>query len=105
MNWINGKEKKWSCEHVNKCDVLVEQDNELFIYCTDYSELKGDYKYIFMNDLLDDYCKNNRGYIACDCKKVIEKENNWPCGCSCDCIEKDGFFQERDGTVCCHDCG
>lgn len=76
MKWINGYERKWDCEHVNKCDVLMEWKDNIFIYCTDYPELDGNYRYIFMNDLLDGYIKNNRDPMPCDCKREIEGENN-----------------------------
>lgn len=68
MKWINKKDKKWNCEHVNKNDILMEKNGDLFTYNTDWPEPEDHYKYVFLNDLFEDYDIKFRDYIRCNCK-------------------------------------
>lgn len=74
MKWILGKEKKWNCEHYSRKIVLIdENDGYLFQYNTEYPEPSGDYKYIYLDELLREigYYPVNRKRVVknCTCKK------------------------------------
>jgi hypothetical protein len=74
VKWINGSERKWACEHVNKCVVWISQDGCCFQYSTDWPEPEGEYEYFFHSDLYG----SGRAPIPCDCKKEVKcmpKEN------------------------------
>jgi len=84
IKWINKRDKKWNCEHVNKNDVLIEKDGELFFYLTDYPEPTGEYKYVFVSDLLENQFFNNRIYDPCDCQPERSKrEDSQQCEMRC----------------------
>jgi hypothetical protein len=80
MRWIQSSERKWDCPHVNKCDLLVERDGELFLWNTDLPDPKdcidkenAEYKYVFLIDLLQDFTiSTGRTYIPCSCKEDRE---------------------------------
>lgn len=67
MKWVLGSDKKWDCEHVNKCDILLDHNDELIQYNTDWPEPKLPYRYVFLIDLYPELTK--RSYKACGCLK------------------------------------
>lgn len=74
MEWIDGSIKKWNCEHVNKCWVLVVTPEEISEYLTDWPEPDQPYFYVFLTDISREtnIPLSSRDYIKCDCKKDDE---------------------------------
>lgn len=70
IKWKNSVDDRWNCRHVNKNDVLIDCNNDLFIYNTDYEGPKGYFKWIMMKDLyelLETAVKSKRPFTECNC--------------------------------------
>jgi hypothetical protein len=69
MKWIKKGDLPWRCPHVNKTDVLIEEEGNVYVWTTDYPEPIGDYKFIFLHELLDqEYLSPRRVYLRNECK-------------------------------------
>ena len=76
LAWIDGSQRKWDCQHVNKCDVLIDTPVGMYEYNTDYPEPGFPYRYVFIDELLqfiDVYDVKVRGpFELCNCPKDNE---------------------------------
>ena len=69
MQWYKSYEKSFHCKHINKCDVLIAKDGEVYVWNTDLPEPIGEFLWVFVNDLLENECLSpRRTYIPCDCQ-------------------------------------
>ena len=66
--WIKGSEKKWNCERVNKCLVILDNGESVYLYYTDWPEPEGEYRYFFPSWA-------SRKPIPCDCKPNSGEDN------------------------------
>ena len=75
IKWKNSLESEWSCDHVNKNDVLMDDGNRVYIYNTDYPRPEEDFRWIMLEDLyelLETNVRSKRKFIACTCTPKLE---------------------------------